>query len=134
MFALQSFANEYPNTAYSWDRNNEIVNSQTIDDGFIHAEVDLNNLDNDTVSLSKFEDIELSIYKSKKYGELNDFIVFYSKSIAKSTPVDLYELSPLFFKIFKRNCGYCNLIEDLPERSMNHNGEWCMVQEKKPRK
>ena len=110
MHALNTFSQEYPETAYSWDMNNDDENVQHIDDGFMQAKVDLNHLDKTHAYLSSIEDLSLSRCRTYEYGELNDYVEFYNKDIQKRVRVDIDSLDPLFkgilSKIYKCIGGY----------------------------
>ena len=93
--ALNAFVTSFPGLEYRWDVTNPYVKPQYIGDEFLQSKLDLNNLENPTISLTNMNDIAIATIKHKpENGELYDYISFYDKEVMKKTPVQVEELDP----------------------------------------
>lgn len=95
---LSEFEKDFPNTRCEWNSSYEEMN-QTFDDGFLKAYFYLERPDRVALGFSTLEDSELSRVKSKKYGELYDYIDFYKFRILKDININIDDLNDLYKKI-----------------------------------
>ena len=98
---MLNFTLNYPNSKCSWGNDSQVMNEK-IDDGFLTAHFYLDRLDSTALSFSNIEDTTLGITKTRKYGELYDYIEFYKGKIMRSTSVNINDLSDLYQKIVRK--------------------------------
>ncbi len=94
--SMDSFYHEYPGFSYVWSRSENNLYNEEVNDGFINARFDLNNLSSTSAELSRLEDLQIARIRSIEYGELYDFIEYYNDSILSSLKVDEQSLNPLY--------------------------------------
>lgn len=94
--AMDSFYHEYPGFSYVWSRSEKNLYNEDVNDGFICARFDLNNLSSTSAELTRLEDLQIARVRSVEYGELYDFIEYYNDNILSSLKVDEQSLNPLY--------------------------------------
>lgn len=108
---LDEFTREYPNTSYEWIANAEdkkysrLTDKENpkkfeVKDELLHGYVDLDRLHSTLVTFSSLKDLDLSRTKSRKYGELYDYLDFYKEHYMRRISVDINELNDLYKKIY----------------------------------
>ena len=108
---LAEFSNEYPGFPYEWnDMRDEY--KQEIDDGFVTGYIDITKPEHVSVSLSNRNDLEVSRYRTRKYGELYDYIDFYKNGFMKRIKVNINDFNPLYQTIAKKG------LENLEEKKL----------------
>lgn len=109
--AMDSFCLEYPGFSYVWNGDSKDTYTQSINDGFISAKINLSDLSSTRATLYRTEDFELARMKSKKYGELYDYIDFYNDRMLVSLKVNEENLNPLYkemvnhYRSENKNCS-----------------------------
>ena len=108
---LDEFTREYPNTSYEWiaddkdKKYSRLTDKENpkkfeVKDELLHGYVDLDKLHSTIVTFSSLKDLDLSRTKSRKYGELYDYLDFYKEHYMRRISVDINELNDLYKKIY----------------------------------
>ena len=99
--ALCAFIQEYPDTDYEWNDGLTDYNGkdQVIGDGFVNSHMNLEKIDEARCCFATLEDMETSRDKTRKYGELIDYIEFYNDAFMKKTQINVNDLNPLYRKV-----------------------------------
>ncbi len=100
---LGRFNNQYPETFCEWNLSNVDsygVNAnninQEISDGFLKVIVNIDHIKSPFLTFSNFDDFELSRTRSKKYGELFDYLEFDKNSYLKRMKVNVSDFNKLY--------------------------------------
>ena len=105
---MKLFSLEYPNMKYSFipsqvvnrtfsgRKEDNPENILEVDDGFLHAYIDINDLDASLITFSDIKDLDLSRTRSAKYGELYDYLDYYKEHYMNRLKVELKDLNPQF--------------------------------------
>jgi hypothetical protein len=102
--ALNSFAVEYPGFGYEWNSDAQnLYSKELLNDGFVAVRFDLNDPQNTRAFLSRIEDIDIARTRTRKYGEMYDFVEFYNDAFLRSFKVNEDELNPLYKKIVENS-------------------------------
>ena len=103
---IEKFASEYPliaNLDINWFNKNKNI---LIDDGFIKCNIDFDNIQNSSVTLSNIKDLNTSFYRKNNVDrELYEYIEFYNEGLQKRTSIDLNKLDPSIRYIVKHYYG-----------------------------
>ena len=92
---LAEFTRKYPNTGCEWNDQYPDMKDK-FEDEFLTAHFDLERIGSEALTFTKNEDQLLSNLKTKRYGELYDYVEFYRDSILCRTAVNIDELNPLY--------------------------------------
>lgn len=111
---LINFSFEYPNTKCSWGNQYDMAH-QRVDDGFLVCHFYLDNLSSTSFSFSSMDDNNIARTRSKKYGELFDYIDFYRGKLLKNTSVNINDLNDLYQQIVRKQLN----LEKEPTLKMN---------------
>ena len=99
---LNTFSNENPGIEYEWNVSKE-EKVQKIGDDVLLAYIDLDKINDVCVSLTNIGELSLSESRSKKYGELYDYVVCNSNDLLKTIKVNINDFNSLFQSLYKNS-------------------------------
>ena len=97
---LEDFSKDNPGVAYEWNITND-KKKQIIDDGFLEAYIDLDKIGDVSVSLSNIKDLDIARTKSRKYGELYDFIENFEDHYLRRMKVNKSDFNELYQTLYE---------------------------------
>lgn len=92
--SLKDFANNFPGIKMNFGQNVKNVYDQKIDDGFMCCNIKVTAPEESQMLFSSLEDHNLSTDKTKKYGELFDYVAFYNDELFHKTAINMNDLNP----------------------------------------
>ena len=102
--ALEDFAVNFPGQEMSFGKNVKNSADQEISDGFIKCTISMTEPEKTMAGFNSTEEYMLAVKRTKKYGELYDYVVFYNDEIKAKTGIAVEDLNP-----FVKSCVLSHL-------------------------
>ena len=107
---LKEFSMNYPGIKMNFGQDVKNLYDQKINDGLLSCTISMSKPENTQLIFSSLENQSLACDKTKKYGELYDYIAFYNEEVLGKTSINTNELNP-----FVKTCveQYLSNVEDI---------------------
>ena len=107
---LKEFAMNYPGVKVDFNKNSKNESDQVLNDGFLSCDIKIVCPEKSGLIFSSMDDHYLSVTKTRRYGEIHDYLSFYNEEFMDKTSVNVGDLNP-----FIKSCvsEYLTMSDDI---------------------